>query len=98
MSFRSRLVLVVKANRAVGAEIVCVSRFGGKSAFDAVDSAAGGHFPVAVQEEIDLFGCLMMMGKICPTGSEIHPEKAGHDVGLVQGVPFRVPWPNQEFV
>jgi len=93
--FRSRFVLIVEANRAVGAEIIRIPRFRPKSAFDSVHSASCRHFAISVHDEIDLFGGFMVVGEISATRRKVHPEKACHDISLIQGVPLSVSWPYQ---
>src|SRR5579864_231154 len=82
----SGLVLVVKTHRAVRAEVVGVSWFCWMAAFDAVRPASGNHVPLPVNDKVDFFCDLVMMGKVGAARSEIHPEQASHDVSLIDRV------------
>src|SRR5215469_2845677 len=92
MRLGSRLVLVIEADRAVGAKVISVSGLGGMAALDAVHSATGHHFTVAVDNQIDLFGGFMMMRKIGAARRKVHPEEAHDDIGLIDGIPGSPAW------
>src|SRR5437660_2995570 len=76
-------VLIVEPHGAVGTEVIRISRFGGITAFDAVQATTRHHFALAVHNQVDLFGSLMMMREVCASRSKVNPEETGHDICLV---------------
>ena len=98
VSFRSRLVLIVKTNGAVWAEVVSISRLGWESALDSVHPASCDHFSLSINDQIDFFGGLVMMGKVCSSWCEVHQEKAGDHVCIIDRITFSVSWADQKLV
>src|SRR5579864_2559734 len=94
----SRFVLVVEPHGAVGPEVICVSGFGGIAAFDAVVSAPGRHFALAVEDKINFFRDFMMMRKVRAAGREVYQKKTGHDIRLIDGVTLSGAWTEQKFI
>src|SRR6185312_16501265 len=94
----ARFVLVVKAHRAVGTKVVCVSSLGGVAAFDSVRAAASHNFTLAVHYQIDFFRSLMMVRPVRTPWRKIHPEKAVHYVRLINQVALSGVQSNQKFV
>src|SRR2546423_13571896 len=86
MGLRSRLVLVVEAHGAIGAEVISVSRLGGITAFNSVQTTAGNHLTLTLDHKVDFFRSLVVMGGIRPSRSKIHPEETGHHVCLIDRV------------
>jgi hypothetical protein len=98
MSLRPRNVLVVEADRAIGAKIISVSRLDGMKAFNSVRPTARGHLSLSIKNEINLFRHFMMMGKIRATTLEIHQEEISDGVGCVDTVACSRAWPDQKLV
>src|ERR1700752_2005385 len=97
VGFRTRLVLVVKTDGAVRAEVIRVSSLGGKAAFEAIHSAACDHFSLSIHDQIDFFRSLVMMREICSSRSEVHQEKAGDHIRAIDGIALSVSRTGQQF-
>src|SRR5262249_9423807 len=93
VGFGSRLVLVVEPHRTVGTEVICVARFGWITAFDAIQSTSGDHFPLSLKHEIDLFRSFMMMRGVRATRREVHPEETRYHVRRIDSVALSTFWP-----
>src|SRR2546428_9710697 len=82
----SRIFFVVEPDCAVGAKVICVSCLGWMAPLDAVHSATCHHFTLAIEDEINFFRRFMMMGGIRTSRREVHPEKADHDIRLIDSI------------
>src|SRR5580692_6411199 len=86
MSIRTRLILVVEADRAIRTKIIGVSRFGRMQALNSVHSPTSGHLSLSIQDEINFFCGFVVVRKICTRGREVHQEKVGDSVGRIDTV------------
>src|SRR5207244_7815556 len=83
MSLRTGRILVVEADRAIGAKIIGVSRLGRMQALNSIHPPACSDLSLSVQHEINLFCHFLMMRKVGPARREVHQEKFGDAIGGV---------------
>src|SRR5207249_10486138 len=81
MSLRTGRILVVEADRAIGATIIGVSRRGRMQALNSINPPACSHLSLSVQHEINLFCHFVMMRKVGPARLEVDQEKVGDGTG-----------------
>src|SRR5438046_10063505 len=91
MGLGSGFVLVVEAHGAVGTEVISVSHFGRITAFDTVLPTTGHHLASPVENQIDFFCRFVMMRKIRASRRKVLPEKAGHEVRLLESIVLSTP-------
>src|SRR5215470_9740851 len=95
---RFRLVLIVEADGAVRTEVVRIARLGRMASLDSIHSAARHHFTLPVDHQVDFLCVLVMMGKVCASRCEVHPEQTRDHVRLVNGIPLATPRTDEQFV
>src|ERR1700756_5758383 len=98
VGFRTRLVLVVKTDGAVRAEVISVSSLGGKATFESIHSAACDHVSLSIHEQIDFFRSFVMMREVRSPRGEVHPEKARDHVRAIDGIALSVSRTGQQLV
>ena len=68
------------------------------AAFHPVHSTSRNHFALAIDDQVNFFGCLMMMRKVGASRRKVHQEEAHHNVGLIDGIAGSGVRPSQKFV
>ena len=90
--------MVIEAHRAVWPEIVSIPRLRRKARLDSVHSTSCDHVSFAIDYQVDFFRGLVMMGEVSSTRGEIHPEKTGDDVRVINRITLSISWASQQLV
>src|SRR5206468_10674661 len=98
MSLRTGRILVVEADRAIGAKIIGVSRLGRMQALNSIHPPACSYLSLSVQHEINLFCHFVMMRKVGPARLEVHQEKVGDGIGGVDPVTHARVRPDEKLI
>src|SRR5437016_14596004 len=98
MSLRTGRILVVEADRAIGAKIIGVSRLGRMQALNSIHPPACSYVSLCVQHEINLFCHFVMMRRVGPSRLKDHQEKVSDGIGGVDTVTHTRVQPDEKLI